>query len=229
MVQCSKFQHTDFVVAQVPKQRQTMWHQWYTIYLKHVLITQNYSAYSCMLKSLSNLSTQNFLFYCSMYVWLLCTYRSLILRPAGKQCPLSSVMSLLLRSRVSTETSSLVLLPSILRILLWCLRKKNTNTLSTLNFGVLFPNNYRRENTLNLPASLSSLEHKKRRVHRTKWPSSTTKCEEPSNRGCSSLNGSKDKETDTADVINQSFSVLLGVMEWRDGCVIFKEVWPLSR
>ncbi len=59
-----------------------------------------------------------------------CTYRSLIWRPAGKECPRSSVMSLLLRSRVSTETSSLVRLPSILRILLWCLenvKKKKTH------------------------------------------------------------------------------------------------------
>lgn len=53
-----------------------------------------------------------------------CTYKSLIWRLAGKHCPRSSVISLLLRSSVSTETNSTVWLPSILRILLWCLENK---------------------------------------------------------------------------------------------------------
>ena len=61
---------------------------------------------------------------CATVIRRECTHRSLIWRPAGKQCPLSSVMSLLLRSRVSTEASSLVRLPSMLRILLWCLENK---------------------------------------------------------------------------------------------------------
>lgn len=79
------------------------------------------------------------------------TYRSRIWRPAGKQCPRSSVMSLLLRSRVSTETSSLVRLPSILRILLWCLENKK-NTLKAL--GVL-ENPTHRPTTLPYKVSIS--------------------------------------------------------------------------
>lgn len=46
------------------------------------------------------------------------THRSLIWRPAGKLCPLSSVMSLLLKSRVSRDTSGAIRPPSIVRILL---------------------------------------------------------------------------------------------------------------
>lgn len=46
------------------------------------------------------------------------THRSFIWRPAGKLYPLSSVMSLLLKSRVSTDTSGAIRLPSIVRILL---------------------------------------------------------------------------------------------------------------
>lgn len=46
------------------------------------------------------------------------THRSFIWRPAGKLYPRSSVMSLLLKSRVSTDTSGAIRPPSIVRILL---------------------------------------------------------------------------------------------------------------
>lgn len=59
------------------------------------------------------------------------SHRSLICNPGGKQCSLSSVMSLLLRSRVSRAVRFCSRLPSSLRILLWCLEGKKSTSIIT--------------------------------------------------------------------------------------------------